>query len=188
MTKADKFTLAEIDFCKLFNESIRSRIVTRLLKYEELKITDFNLDDSRLKGYVNEKISRNAINNHLSKLRKDGFANYRKDGLYVYWSINRDNILLNRFRILLQDIENKTKKEWSKNTSLDVHKYLSEFYHIHDVFKPSEFRTRLEQKSYIISSARLSQILKGLTQSGHLKKEERARYKIMKVFTEEESL
>ena len=88
----------------------------------------------------------------------------------------------------MHNIENKTKKEWSKSTPLEIKKYLSNFYQIHDIFKPSEFRTKLEQKSYFISSARLSQILKGLTQSGHLKKEERARYKIMKIFTDEESL
>ena len=37
----------EIEFYKLFNESIRSRIIIRLLNNDELKITDFSLDDSR---------------------------------------------------------------------------------------------------------------------------------------------
>ena len=173
----------EIEFCKLFNDSIRSRILIRLITNFELKVSEFVLDDIRLKEYSNGPISKNTVKEHLGNLKKGGFVNFRKDGLYVYWSINEENLILNQFRKFFTP-----KEKRSKETAIEIQNYLSEFYHIHDIFKPSEFRTRLEQKSYIISSARLSQILKGLTQSGHLKKEERARYKIMKIFTEEESL
>ena len=188
MQKADKFTLEEVEFCKLFNESIRSRIIIRLLNYEELRISDFNLDDCRLKRYTDDNISRSTITNHLSKLKNDGFISFRKEGLYAYWRIDKGNFLINQFRRVFSDLKIENKKRWSNHTPLEIKNYLSEFYHIHDVFKPSEFRTRLEQKSYFISSARLSQILRGFTQSGYLKKEEKARYKIKKMFTEEEFL
>ena len=46
-----QFTDIEIYFCKLFKETIRSRIIVRLMNNIELRIDDFYLDDIRLELY-----------------------------------------------------------------------------------------------------------------------------------------
>ena len=116
MAALPKMSKYEIEFCKLFNESIRSRIIIRLLNNDELKITDFSLDDSRLKNYFNDKISRKAINNNLRELMKEGFVKFRKQGLYVYWSMNKNNVLLDHFKKTISGLEGYQIKKWSRNT------------------------------------------------------------------------
>ena len=49
-----QFTDIEINFCKLFKETIRSRIIVRLMNNIELRIDDFYLDDFRLRNYIND--------------------------------------------------------------------------------------------------------------------------------------
>lgn len=174
-----KFTKSGIEFCKLFNESIRSRIILRLIKNDELRITEFNLDDSRLKNYFNDRISRKAINNNLRELMKEGFVNFRKQGLYVYWSMNKNSVLLNHFKKMIYDLEGHQVKRWSRNTDFEIKEYLFSYYGLYEKFKPAELKAKLNLDSYPISSARLSQVLRGFVDQGILKKEEKARYKII---------
>ena len=179
MTGLPKMSKYEIEFCKLFNESIRSRIIIRLLNNDELKITDFSLDDSRLKNYFNDKISRKAINNNLRELMKEGFVKFRKQGLYVYWSINKNNVLLDHFKKTISGLEGYQIKKWSRNTDSEIKEYLFGYYSQYEKFKPAELKAKLNRDSYPISSARLSQVLRGFVDQGILKKEEKARYKIV---------
>ena len=100
--------------------------------------------------------------------------------------MNIENSTLNRFREVLLNLDDKRKKKRSFDTFLEIQKYMCKFYNLFELFKPSEFRLKLEENSYSISSARLSQILKSLVESGYLKKEEKARYKIIKLPPKEE--
>ena len=179
MPAPPKFTKSGIEFCKLFNESIRSRIILRLIKNDELRITEFNLDDSRLKNYFNDRISRKAINNNLRELMKDGFVKFRKQGLYVYWSMNKNNVLLDHFKKTISGLEGYQIKKWSRNTNSEIKEYLFGYYSQYEKFKPAELKTKLKFDSYPISRARLSHVLKEIDNQGILKKEEKARYKII---------
>ena len=175
-----QFTDTEINFCKMFKETIRSRIIVRLVNNKELKIDEFFLDDFRLKSYINEKISTIAINQNLTSLKKDGFVKYRRKGQTVYWRLNEENIFVIKFRDLFKS--KKRRKRKSNNAVSQVESYLSYIYSINDVFKPAELKEKLERKSYLISSARLSQVLKNLvTEKDILRKEENARYRIIKM-------
>lgn len=172
-----QFTDREIYFCKLFKETIRSRIIVRLMNNIELRIDDFYLDDIRLRSYINEKISKIAINQNLTSLKKDGFVRYRRKGQTVYWRLNDENRFIREFRDFFKS--KKRKKRKSNNAISQVEIYLSDIYNLHDSFKPAELKEKLIQKSYPISSARLSQVLKEFVNQGILKKEEKARYKII---------
>ena len=172
-----QFTDREIYFCKLFKETIRSRIIVRLMNNIELRIDDFYLDDIRLRSYINEKISKIAINQNLTSLKKDGFVRYRRKGQTAYWRLNDENRFIREFRDFFKS--KKRKKRKSNNAISQVEIYLLDIYNLHDSFKPAELKEKLIQKSYPISSARLSQVLKEFVNQGILKKEEKARYKII---------
>lgn len=175
-----QFTDIEINFCKLFKETIRSRIIVRLMNNIELRIDDFYLDDFRLRNYINEKISKIAINQNLTSLKKDGFVKYRRRGQTAYWRLNEENKFITEFRGFFKS--KKKRKRKSANAISQVESYLSYIYSLNDVFKPAELKEKLERKSYSISSARLSQVLKNLvTQKDILRKEENARYRIIKM-------
>ena len=172
-----EFTDIEINFCKLFKETIRSRIIVRLMNNIELRIDDFYLDDIRLRSYINEKISKIAINQNLTSLKKDGFVKYRRKGQTAYWRLNDENRFIREFRGFFKSKERKKRK--SNNAVSKVESYLSDIYNLNDSFKPAELKEKLRLKSYRISSARLSQVLKEFVNQGVLKKEERARYKVI---------
>ena len=175
-----QFTDREINFCKLFKETIRSRIIVRLMNNIELRIDDFYLDDFRLRNYINEKISKIAINQNLTSLKKDGFVKYRRRGQTAYWRLNEKNKFITEFRSFFKS--KKRRKRKSTNAISQVEGHLSQIYNLYDSFKPAELKEKLERKSYSISSARLSQVLKNLvTEKDILRKEENARYRIIKM-------
>lgn len=165
-------------FCELFNYSIRSVIISKLLSNNELKINE--LEINILKNENKNSIThRRTVNNHLTELRKRGFVKYRRDGLRIYWSLNRDNEVIEKLKMLFSEKGNNQKKKWSKDTSSEIKEYLFSYYDYYEKFKPAELKEKLELDSYPISSARLSQVLKGLVEQDILKKEEKARYKII---------
>ena len=179
MSNRDQFSELEVTFCKLFKETIRVRIILKLLHNYELSINEFNLDDSRLKNYRKDKISIRAVNKNLTSLKQDGFIKYRQDGLKVFWSLNLDNELMYLLRNLFIDKQIKKKRRWSRNTDSEIKEYLFGYYTQYEEFKPAELKAKLNHDSYSISSARLSQVLRGFVDQGILKKEEKARYKII---------
>ena len=172
-----QFTDIEINFCKLFKETIRSRIIVRLMNNIELRIDDFYLDDFRLRNYINEKISKIAINQNLTSLKKDGFVKYRRRGQTAYWRLNEENKFITEFRGFFKS--KKKRKRKSANAISQVEGHLSHIYNLYDSFKPAELKEKLGKRSYSISSARLSQVLKDLVEQDILEKEEKARYKII---------
>lgn len=166
------------DFCELFNYSIRSIIISKLLSNTELRISELEINNINRSEH-NSIAHRNTVNNHLTELRKRGYVKYRRDGLEIYWSLDRDNEIIGKLKLLFSEKDNTQKKKRSRNTDSEIKKYLFEYYAEFEKFKPVDFRKRLELESYSISSARLSQVLKSLVDQDILKKEEKARYKII---------
>lgn len=165
-------------FCELFNYSIRSVIISKLLSNNELKINELEINNLKSEN-KNSITHRRTVNNHLTELRKRGFVKYRRDGLRIYWSLNRDNEVIKKLKMLFSEKGNNQKKKWSKDTGSEIKEYLFGYYDYYEKFKPAELKEKLELDSYPISSARLSQVLKGLVEQNILKKEEKARYKII---------
>ena len=165
-------------FCELFNYSIRSVIISKLLSNNELKINELEINNLKSDN-KNSITHRRTVNNHLTELRKRGFVKYRRDGLRIYWSLNIDNEVIRKLKMLFSEKDNNQKKKWSKNTDSEIKEYLFGYYGQYEKFKPAELKERLELDSYSISSARLSQVLKGFVDQGILRKEEKARYKII---------
>ena len=166
------------NFCELFNYSIRSIIISKLLSNSELRINELEINNIK-RGGQNSIAHRNTVNNHLTELRRKGYVKYRRDGLGIYWSLNRDNEIIGKLKLLFSEKDNAQEKKWSRNTDSEIKKYLFEYYAEFEKFKPADFRKRLELGSYSISSARLSQVLKNFVDQDILKKEEKARYKII---------
>ena len=165
-------------FCELFNYSIRSVIISKLLSNNELKINELEINNLKSEN-KNSITHKRTVNNHLTELRKRGFVKYRRDGLRIYWSLNRDNEVIKKLKMLFSEKDNNQKKKWSKDTGSEIKEYLFGYYDYYEKFKPAELKEKLELDSYPISSARLSQVLKGLVEQNILKKEEKARYKII---------
>ncbi len=166
------------NFCELFNYSIRSVIISKLLSNDELTINE--LEIYNVKGVCKTSTAhKRTVNNHLTELRKKGFVKYRRDGLRIYWSLNRDNEVIGKLKLLFLKEGNNHKKKWSKDTDYEIKQYLFGYYDYFEKFKPSELKAKLGFDSYPISSARLSQVLKGFVDQGILRKEDRARYKII---------
>ena len=88
-----------VELCKLFKESYRVRIISCLLDNYELKVCDFNLDDDRLDSHA-WTFSPNAIKEHLTDMRKNGFVKYRKQGRYCYWRLNVNNPVIKWLKVL----------------------------------------------------------------------------------------
>ena len=166
------------DFCELFNYSIRSVIISKLLLSNELTINDIEIHI--VKSFCKTSIAhKRTVNNHLTELRKKGFVRYRRDGLRIYWSLNRDNEVIGKLKLLFSKEDNNQKKKWSRNTDSKIKEYLFSYYGQYEKFKPAELKAKLNSDSYPISSARLSQVLRGFVDQGILRKEEKARYKIV---------
>ena len=164
------------NFCELFNYSIRSVIISKLLSNNELKINELEINNLKSDN-KNSITHRRTVNNHLTELRKRGFVKYRRDGLKIYWSLNKDNEIIEKLKLLFSEKDNNQKKKWSKDTGSEIKEYLFSYYDYYEKFKPAELKRKLELDSYSISSARLSQVLKGFVEQGILVKEEKARYK-----------
>ena len=166
------------NFCELFNYSIRSVIISKLLSNNELTINELEIDN--VKGVCKTSTAhKRTINNHLTELRKNGFVTYRRDGLRIYWSLNRDNEVIGKLKLLFSKEDNIHKKKWSKDTDSKIKQHIFTHYGYFEKFKPAELKAKLNHDSYSISSARLSQVLRGFVDQGILKKEEKARYKII---------
>ena len=166
------------NFCELFNYSIRSVIISKLLSNNELKINELEINNLKSDN-ENSITHRRTVNNHLTELRKRGYVKYRRDGLRIYWSLNRDNEVIEKLKLLFSEKDNSQKKKWSKDTGSEIKEYLFGYYDYYEKFKPAELKAKLKFDSYSISSARLSQVLKSLVDQDILKKEEKARYKII---------
>ena len=166
------------NFCELFNYSVRSVIISKLLSNNELKINELEINNLK-SGNKNSITHRSTVNNHLTELRKRGFVKYRRDGLRIYWSLNRDNEIIERLKLLFSEKDNYQKKKWSKDTGSEIKEYLFSYYDYYEKFKPAELKAKLNRDSYPISSARLSQVLRGFVDQGILRKEEKARYKVV---------
>jgi len=68
------FTDEEKRFCKLMGDTVRSQIVTYLRRGEPIKIGSIICKINA----TGKTVSRNTINNHLTKLKKEGFIKFLK--------------------------------------------------------------------------------------------------------------
>ena len=123
------------NFCELFNYSIRSVIISKLLSNDELTINELEIHN--VKGVCKTSTAhKRTVNNHLTELRKKGFVKYRRDGLRIYWSLNRDNEVIGKLKLLFSKEDNNHKKKWSKDTDYEIKQYLFGYYDYFEKFKP----------------------------------------------------
>ena len=76
-------TIDCVEFCKALSDETRQRILEMLLE-GEMRVSDLVQAFS---------MSQPTISHHLSVLKQFGLVLSRKEGKYVFYAINRDNVV-----------------------------------------------------------------------------------------------
>lgn len=184
-------------FYEVFGYTIRNQIIIELIIKGELTITELELYLVNAKRNKITKASRKAamnnlskmkkpaihrrtLNNHLTENRLAGIVNYRQDGLKCYWYL-KEHELVDYIRDYLTD--KPIRRKHSRNSVGELWEEISNNFEKGEQFKVKLLRERCNVST--LSNARLSQLLKELSNTPLLTKVSRGVY-VREMNSEEE--